>query len=124
MHPSQTVDDSPLSAQVVLRAASGAPLRGDEPITTENLSRHLPHADEARWVTQAFRDYGFDVGPLVGISFAITAPRELFESTFGVSLKSAPVLGADLELPLASLAPAIAERVTAVTFTQPADLFL
>lgn len=124
--------DAVASAQVIVRSQSGTQVRGDVPITTENLAQYQPSADDAAAAQAAFGAAGFEVGPMVGISFSITAPLSRFEQVFGVPLrvdeggavaaaaKAAPAGG--MELPLHRLPGALAERVAAVAFTPPADL--
>ena len=122
----------PLTAQAIVRAASGKRLKGSEPITTRTLAEHQPLPADVETAQAAFEGAGFEVGQLGGISFAITAPKERFEQLFGVELdvdergavslagKKAPSGG--LELPLGRLPAAVRDRLEAVVFTPPADL--
>jgi hypothetical protein len=121
---------SSASAQVVLRPASGQTIRGDVPITSQNLKDYLPSQENAARVKQFFAGAGFEVGLLVGISFSITAAVELFESTFQTRLRleergGVTALGpnrtASYELPLQALPHEIANNIEAVTFTPPID---
>ena len=122
---------APVSAQVILRSASGAAIRGDTPITSANIRDYVPSPEDAAAAQEAFAARGFEVGPLVGISFSITAPAETFESTFGARLRDRKgrvhVTGAPdadaLQLPLAKLPESLARRIVAVTFTPPAEIF-
>lgn len=117
-----------LSAQVVLRPA-GEPPRS--PITADTLRGHAPDPEDAARVAEHLRSEGFEAGPLVGTSFAITAPRSRFETTFGVHLEveRGPDDGVsrvttsegEFELPVGSLPTAVARHVSAVTFTPPPD---
>jgi hypothetical protein len=117
-----------ISAQVLLRPASGRRIRGAA-ITSKNVAEFAPPADVAEQVANAFRQEGFEVGPLVGVSFSITAPASEFERVFEVRLSlvregSVKVAGKREDpdtLPVASLPPTIAERIEAVTFTPPPD---
>ncbi len=118
------------SAQVVLRPASGQAIRGDVPITSQNLKDYLPSPESAARVKQFFASAGFEVGLLVGISFSITTTVELFESTFKTHLRLAerggvtaidPDRAASYELPLQALPREIADNIAAVTFTPPVD---
>lgn len=130
-----------LSAQALLRSKSGARVRGDVPITSENIAGYAPAAEDAAAAQEAFRAAGFDVGDMVGISFSITAPAIVFESFFRVTLHTAkdgtvtmtgatpPATaggegraGSEQELPLAALPSSLAARLEAVTFMPPADL--
>ena len=98
-------DDAPLSAQVVLQQRT---------------------AGIASRVVAYFSSAGFEVGPVVGGNFAITAPRKLFEDYFGIS----PLTdsgGADpstgshelpASLPLARLPDTIRPLVRLIAFTR------
>lgn len=121
-----------LTAQAIVRAASGKRLQGSEPITTRTLAEHQPSPADVETTRAAFEGAGFEVGQLGGISFAVTAPQERFEQLFGVELdvdergavslagKKPPPGG--LELPLDRLPAALRDRLEAVAFTPPADL--
>lgn len=123
---------APLTAQVIVRAASGKRLQGSEPITTRTLAEHQPSPGDVEAARAAFEAAGFDVGSLGGISFAVTAPQERFEQLFGIELdvdergavslagKKAPSGG--LELPLDRLPATLRDRLETVAFTPPADL--
>jgi hypothetical protein len=92
-----------LSALVVLRSPVESP-------TADRAAELVPDEAGVAEVQDYFRDLGFDVGPLVGVSFSIDGDRSLFESTFG---------SADGELDLAPLPSTIREQLHAVTFTEP-----
>jgi hypothetical protein len=119
---------STLSAQVVLRPA-GEPSR--LPITADTLLDHAPDPGDAAQVAEHLRAEGFEVGPLVGTSFAITASRTRFETTFGVHLEvergpddavsRVTTSEGEFELPVGRLPTAVARHVSAVTFTPPPD---
>ena len=121
-----------LTAQVIVRAASGKRLRGSAPITGRTLAEHVPSPDDASAVQTAFRSAGFEVGALGGISFSISAPRARYEQLFGVELEVGPQGAVSLagrkapkgglELPLERLPSALRGRLEAVTFEPPADL--
>jgi hypothetical protein len=103
----------PLSPLVVMRPGPGRGLGDRGPVTAETVGEYLP-SDEAIAATQhAFSQLGFEVGPAVGASFSITAPRSHVEQVFGTA--------EGLELPLDRLAPEVREHVQAVTFTPPPD---
>ena len=101
------------SAQVVLRPASGVPI-DPAMITAANVAQFAPDPATADRVRRALADLGFEIGPFVGNSFAITAPAPTFERVFG---RSSPARG--LELPLDGLTADVAEPIQAVTFTPP-----
>jgi hypothetical protein len=119
-----------VSAQVVLRPASGKPPDGQAIITAETLKDFLPSPETVATVPAAFSALGFDVGPVVGNGFSLTAPVERFEEVFQVRLQrqgngSIQALGEEgarhFELPLHALPRHLAEKLVAVTFTPPPD---
>ncbi len=69
-------------------------------------------------VRRFFSEAEFNVGPLVGESFSIEAPRELMESWFG---DFAEREGTDAELDLGRLPPEVAGAVRAVATQAPPD---
>jgi len=117
---------------VIVRSQSGKHVHGNVPITSANLAEYAPSPADAVEAQRDLREAGFDVGPVVGISFAASAALRQFEKFFGVKLhvggdgsvalegRSAPPGG--LELPLTHLSPRLAALITAVAFTPPADL--
>jgi hypothetical protein len=120
-----------VSAQVIVRSRSGKRIRGDVPITAANVHEYAPSPEDVAVVRPAFEGFGFETGPLVGISFSITAPASVFERSFRTTLR----VGTDgsveavqgqrslgPELPLASLPRSLSERLVAVTFSPPAEL--
>jgi hypothetical protein len=119
-----------VSAQVLLRAASGKHVDGETRITAENVSDYAPSHETVSRATATFSSLGFDTGEMVGISFSITAPISKFEEVFQTSLaigeQGGIVVAWDdgtetYELPLDSLSPTLQEFVTAVTFSPPPD---
>lgn len=130
-----------LSAQVVLRSASGRRLSGTENITSANIQEYMPSAETAALATQTFQQAGFETGPVVGNNLAITAPAHTFEHYFQApQLPDSPIApssptgsgtdapgtqtkrGAqDWELPLQHLPDALKPHIEAVTFTPPPD---
>ena len=106
------------SALVVLRPESGR-LTGQEAVTAETLSRYRPDPDAAKAVLEFFEAAGFEVGPLVGLGFAISAPADLFDRVFG---RSAPGEGhGGSDLPLTPVPEPLRDHVQAVTFPPPPD---
>jgi hypothetical protein len=76
----------------------------------------------APWVMEQFRAAGFQIGPLVGISFSIAGPVERFEEFFQVRAeREGPQPFLTDELPLSSLNPTLREHIEAVLFTRPPD---
>lgn len=119
-----------LSAQVLLRSASGKPADGQAAITAANIREYLPSPEVAAGAKQAFAQRGFQVGEVVGNSFSITASGETFEKLFQAKLRQGErgdvtVQGKSksesYELPLAHLPDEIARLVEAVTFSPPPD---
>src|SRR5687767_7712656 len=83
-------DDEMISAQVLLRSASGMPIDGRTAITVETIKQFAPSPEVIDRTTRAFASCGFDVGPVVGNSFSITAPAGTFEKMFDVPLHRQP----------------------------------
>jgi hypothetical protein len=73
------VADQPVARLVVLRPAGGGEPGEGEAITAESIGRHAPDPDVAERARRYFAERGFEVGPLVGISFSITGPPGLME---------------------------------------------
>ena len=71
-----------LSAQVIMRSASGRTIDGRISITSDNLAEILPDPSAAAAAMEIFRSRDFVVGPIVGISFSITSTKEVFEEFF------------------------------------------
>jgi hypothetical protein len=118
-------DEAPISAQVLLKTAS---TYGGEPVTAETISAAMPTPQEVAAITAEFLRRGFEVGPVVGLSFSVTAPPRAFEEMFDLRLPRRPSRRLDLnpeghgyELPLDRLLPRIARGVQAVVFTPPPD---
>jgi hypothetical protein len=72
-------------------------------------------------VADFFDSAGFATGPLVGTSFAITAPRDGFESTFGTEAADLAGAEAAAELPLGALPEELADAIEAVATQGPPD---
>jgi hypothetical protein len=116
-----------ISAQVVMRPGSGRTVEPSE-ITAANIREFQPDARDAAEVRQFFEQADFETSPLVGISFAITAPKSRFEKFFGAKLESdargvhrGSVDSPDYELPVSRLPGAVRDKIAAVTFTPPPD---
>jgi hypothetical protein len=119
-----------VSAQVVLRSASGERLANATAITTDNIGEFMPSATTIAKARQAFIDAGFDVGNVVGNSFAITAPIATFEKVFKTQLQLHDQNNMQFvevgksggyELPLDTAPASITGLVEAITFTSPPD---
>lgn len=73
-----------------------------------------------------FTAAGFEVGPRVAGSFAITGPRSLFERTFGETLEddshgSLRTGAGSRELALTRVPDRVAQQLEAVAFSRPPD---
>ena len=97
---------SELTLLVVLRPASGASLPAGG-LTSATLPAGAPEPQDAARVREHLAGRGFDLGPLVGISFSITGTRELAREVFGdvpavgsVSLERLP---ADVRRPVLAI---------------------
>jgi hypothetical protein len=121
--------DQRVSAQAVLRAASGKSPHGAA-ITAATIAEFLPSPQTIAEAVEQFRAAGFETGPVVGNSLAITAPVRAFEAVFKTRLRQREGGGiesvardgsASLELPRSALPRALAALLTAVTFTPPPD---
>jgi subtilase family serine protease len=119
-----------ISAQVLLRSATGATIDGNTIITSENISRYTPAPATAQAAAQFFKDSGFEVTPLVGISLTISGTAEHFSQFFDTSLTVDRSGGIKAvmnpqttkeELPLNSLPKSTLDLITAVTFSSPPD---
>ena len=77
---------------------------------------------QAPWVMEQFEAAGFQIGPLVGVSFSIEGPVKRFEEFFQVRAEqqSPQPFPAD-ELPLSSLNPTLRQYIATVLFTRPPD---
>lgn len=81
----------------------------------------LSEVESAAAVAAYFSHAGFEPGPMVGTSFAISARRSTFEATFpGAGAELGPE-AAPTELPLAALPPGVAQAIEAVATTGPPD---
>src|SRR5829696_9143774 len=70
-----------LSAQVLLKPASGAMPR-DADITAANVAALTPAPHAAEAIRRRLAAAGFEIGPLVGPSFSITASPSVFKRFF------------------------------------------
>ena len=98
---------------VVLRPSSGAPLPPGG-LTSATVHAGAPDPQAAERVRSHLAGRGFDLGPLVGISFSITGTRELIRQVFG----DVPDAGA---LPLDRLPEDVRRLMLAVEAEAPPD---
>lgn len=127
MNPKKT---QVLSAEVLLKSASGKRVTGKSVITAETLKDYAPSQETVTAARNGFANLGYQTGSMVGISFSITAPVSVFEHTFRVKLREGKKGGIEvvrsgspigLELPIDSLPAALQSLVTSITFTPPPD---
>jgi len=103
----------PVTLTVVLAPAHG----GDPPaegVTAATVAEHAPDAEAAGRVQAWFASQGFEVGPMVGTAFAVTAPAEHAQSVLGA-------LPAEGEVGREGLPADIASHVRAVVAEPPPD---
>ena len=79
--------ESIVSAQVILRPASGQTINGKVVISAKNVAEFAPHPSAVSSVAEEFRSKGFEIGPLVGVSFSVTGPLRVFEEFFGMRIR-------------------------------------
>lgn len=106
----------PISAQVLLKPSTGAMPR-DADITAANIDALTPEPHAAEAVRTRLAAAGFELGPLVGPSFSITAPPSVFKRFFRLTSP-----GSDKgEISLDHLPESVRRGVAAVTFPPPPD---
>ena len=120
-----------VSAQVVLKSASGKKVDGHTALTSENIAEYSPSAATVTAAAEGFRQAGFEVGNMVGNSFSITAPKSVFEKFFKIKLKAqdrgdvkvraAKGASEGYELPVKALPRNLSQLVDAITFSPPPD---
>ena len=124
--------ESPKSVHVnvLLCSKSGKAVEGNTVITAKNIAEYEPAKETVELVSRYFSLAGFEVGPTVGISFAMSGSVALFEELFGVTLSVGEQAGVGVvrgdgsvgyELPLDCLAATIRPLIVAVAFEQPTD---
>ncbi len=115
-----------ISAQVILLPASGMKIGPDTKITAENIEKFALPSDAYHIASSTFRLIGFEIGPLVGVSFSITAPVGTFEEMFKAGLQPSlkggiECIGGGLQFPLGPLPDNARRVIQTVTFTEPPD---
>jgi len=110
--------DQPLSAMVILQPAD-LEVDTEEPVTSANLARHAPAPGAVAELSSFFATRGFEVGPLVGTSFSISAPARRFRQVFG---PDQPTGRRDsLEFDTRALPPRLRGHLRAISFSEPPD---
>ena len=119
-----------LSAQVVLKPASGKSIEDGSQITSKNIKDFAPSTEAVGKATQWFRSAGFQAGQMIGNSFSVTAPAGTFEKVFHAQLVRHKSRGVEVkigdksvsyELPLGALPKSFSTLIEAVTFTPPPE---
>lgn len=119
-----------ISAEIIMKSASGIPFDDTSFITSENIQDYVPSFETIVGVTQSFVREGFEVGVAGGISISITSSVSKFENFFGTKLRASESGGVEAvledgsgsyELPLDALPESLRERIVAVSFTPPPD---
>jgi hypothetical protein len=103
-----------LSAQVVLRPATGAST-ADAELTARAIERLAPDKAAADAARAWFERRGMEVSEVAGNSFSITGATELFERELDARASSIAEQGG--ELSTASLPDEVSATVEAITFT-------
>ncbi len=119
-----------IAAEVLLISATGITFDENTLITSDNIKDYQPAAETTQIVSQYFKNNGFEVTPMVGISFTIYAPARHFSDFFNTSLGVDEAGGirvllssskTSLELPLDLLPDSIENLIVAITFSAPAN---
>jgi hypothetical protein len=119
-----------ISAQVILRPASGKSVTGQDAITSENIRDFMPSPENFQAAAQSFAAAGFEVSAAGPTGFSITAPKSTFEKVFKTNVRNREGGGIEavrkdesvsFELPLRALPSEVSRHVEAVTFTPPPD---
>jgi hypothetical protein len=122
--------DKIISAQVILRPASGKSVTGQDAITSDNIREYMPSPENFTAAAKAFQSAGFEVSAAGPTGFSITASPKTFEKVFGTRLQADERGGMQalrkdesttVVLPLRNLDPELSRHVEAVTFTPPPD---
>ena len=107
------MNDEPRTAQVLLHPGPSAGL------SRERAAETPPDPADVDRVMTWFRSQGFETGPFVGTSFAITGSDGLFRDTFGDTSGFDEPAAADL--PLDRLSDDVAAQIAGVVVTAPPD---
>jgi hypothetical protein len=115
-----------ISAEVLLRSATGHKIGPDTIINAENLNLFTPPPDAYAVASGIFRSLGFEVGPLTGISFSITAAVSNFENIYKTLLRfdrkgGVRTAAGKLELDTATLPAKASALIQSIVFSEPPD---
>ena len=123
-------DDPVISAEVLLKSASGRSIDDTSLITAENVQDYAPSAEAVAEATRYFSEAGFEVGPVRGIGLSISSKASTFEEVLEIKLRPDERGGVvavttdgdeSYEIPLTPLPGSIRALVVAITFTPPPD---
>ena len=126
LNPEQIV-----SAEVLLRSHTGALIDGNTIITSKNIAKYRPEAESVQIISQFFKNNGFQVGPLSGISVTVSGTANLFSCFFHTSLTNnerggiQAILSSKMTseaLPIEILPKSVANLIITITFIPPPDL--
>jgi subtilase family serine protease len=115
-----------ISAQVIMYTANGEVIDYQKTITAENIINFVPDPKMVSSVSNIFRTNGFDTGPVVGISFSITAKVSTFEKFLHVLIQPHKDGGFEFmdkrrELTGEKLPKVLQNYVQAIVFPRPID---
>jgi hypothetical protein len=91
------------------------------------LDAHQPRPHSLDRTQRSLNEAGFELGPAVGGTFAITGPTELFERFFDIQLRpdgrGGVVVGEarTYEIPADHVPPSLRDDVGIVTFSPPPE---
>lgn len=102
------------TALVVLKPGLG------RPASPQRVGETPPAAETVDRVLAWFRSHGFETGPFVGVSFAISGGDEIFERLLGTA-HPVDEHGGELAYPLNRLDEEIRPLVAAVVLPAPPD---
>jgi hypothetical protein len=110
------------SIESVISRREEMPMQRNTSLIAAQVALNSFGIQQAPWVMEQFKSAGFQVGPLIGVSFSIAGPVERFEEFFQVRAeRSGPQPFASDELSLSSLNPTLRQQITNVLFTRPPD---
>ncbi len=119
-----------ISVQVILQPSSKIVINGESLITSNNIVGYAPPPDAYALAKNIFISLFFEVGPLVGISFSITAKDSVFRKIFNVSFQKDYKGGIQCvkndksqskKLPLDHLPDELIEVIQSITCTESLD---
>lgn len=119
-----------VSVQVVLKPSTDMVIDGETQITSNNIEDYLPPPNAYALASNILTSLSFEVGPLVGISFSITAKASVFRETFKVGFQKDSKGGIQCvkkngeisrQLPIEHLPKEIIEMIQFVVCAEPLD---